>query len=178
MTLIATNRIHSGRVLNLDLDTVRYPDGSTGELEMIRHPGAAAVLPLLDPPESADPRVLLIRQFRHAADGVLWEVPAGRLEPGEAPADCARRELEEEAGMRASTLAHLTTVYTTPGFIDERIHLFLATDLEPVPPRPERDEFVEVHALPWREVLELIRKGEMVDGKSIMTIMFVHTFIR
>ena len=95
MTLITTERLYTGRVVNLDRDTVRFPDGSSGRLEMLRHPGASAVVPFLDDPQSTDPRVLLIRQFRHAADGYIWEVPAGRLDRGEAPEACARRELQE-----------------------------------------------------------------------------------
>ena len=101
MTLLSSTREYSGRVVNLDLDTVRFPDGSTGTLEMFRHPGASAVVPFIDDPAEEDPRVLLIRQFRHAADGYIWEVPAGRLDPGETPEACARRELEEETGMVA-----------------------------------------------------------------------------
>ena len=104
MTLISTVRRYEGRVISLDVDTVQFPDGSTGELEMIRHPGAAAVVPLLDDPKAADPRILLLRQFRHATEGSIWEIPAGRLEPGETPEVCARRELAEETGMRASRL--------------------------------------------------------------------------
>jgi len=95
---LGTRRVYSGRVLDLDIDTVRFPDGSVGELEMIRHSGASAVVPVLSDCAAADPEILLIRQFRHAADGLIWEVPAGRLDPGETPDDCARRELLEEAG--------------------------------------------------------------------------------
>ena len=97
---------------------------------MLRHPGASAVVPFLDDPRDADPRVLLIRQFRHAADGFIWEVPAGRLDPARRPRICARRELEEETGLLAGAIERLTTIYTTPGFTDERIHLFLARGLE------------------------------------------------
>jgi ADP-ribose pyrophosphatase len=104
MTLVSSRRLYDGRVLNLDLDTVRFPDGSTGELEMVRHPGAAAVIPFLESPRSPDPEIVMIRQFRHAADGFVWEIPAGRLDPGETPEACARRELEEEAGMSARGL--------------------------------------------------------------------------
>ena len=98
---LATRRIHTGKVVNLDVDKVRFPDGSTGELEMVRHPGAAAVLPFASDPHGADPTVLLIQQFRHATDGALLEIPAGRLNPGEDPAECARRELLEEVGVHA-----------------------------------------------------------------------------
>ena len=156
MTLTGSERRYVGRVIHLDVDTVRFPDGSTGQLEMIRHPGASAVVPMLDDPAGPDPRVLLIRQFRHAADGVIWEVPAGRLEPGETPEACARRELAEETGMRAGRLERLTTIYTTPGFTDERIHLFLAGGLEEGDHRREADEFMELRPTPWSEAMRLI----------------------
>ncbi|HMV32574.1 MAG TPA: NUDIX hydrolase, partial [Gemmatimonadales bacterium] len=149
MALIGSERKYAGRVIHLDLETVRFPDGSTGQLEMIRHPGAAAVVPMLDDPTAPDPRVLLIRQFRHAAGGVIWEVPAGRLDPGEQPEQCARRELLEETGMRASRLERLTTIYTTPGFTDERIHLFVAGGLEEGQHQREHDEFLELCPTPW-----------------------------
>lgn len=177
MSLLDTRRIYTGRVLNLDIDTVEFPDGSRGELEMIRHSGAAAVLPLLDPPENPDPRVILLRQFRHAADGYVWEIPAGRLEQGETPEACAHRELEEEAGYQAATLLHLTTIYTTPGFTDERIHLYAARDLTPVPHRREADEFMEARVLPWSQVIDYCRTGEIRDGKTLATILFVEALI-
>lgn len=172
MSLLSSERLHTGRVLNLDLDTVRFPDGSTGRLEMIRHSGASAVLPFLDDPRSADPRVLLIRQFRHAADDFIWEIPAGRLDPGEAPEDCARRELREETGFTARRLRHLTTIYTTPGFTDERIHLFAASGLEPGELAQESDEFVESHVKRWSEVMAMVTSGEIRDGKTIAAVLY------
>ncbi len=176
MALIGTERKYPGRVISLDLDTVRFPDGTTGTLEMVRHPGAAAVLPFLDPPKSADPRVLLIRQFRHAADGYIWEIPAGRLDPGEAPEACARRELVEETGYRAGVLRPLLSLLTTPGFTDERIHLFQAADLVPGEARHEADEFLETHPLRWSEVLRMARDGEIRDSKTLSTILVVQCF--
>ena len=178
MPLVSSSRLYSGRIVNLDLDAVRFPDDSVGQLEMLRHPGAAAVVPFLDPPGGADPRVVLIRQFRHAADGYIWEVPAGRLDVGEPPESCAARELEEETGMRARQLARLTTIYTTPGFTDERIHLFLADGLEPGAEHREADEFMELHTLRWSQVLGMIERGEIVDGKSLVSLLFVQTFRR
>jgi ADP-ribose pyrophosphatase len=178
MTLVSTERIYAGRVVNLDVDTVRFPDGSTGKLEMVRHPGASAVVPLLDEPRSADPRVLLIRQFRHAADAVIWEVPAGRLDPGETPATCAQRELEEEVGMTADVLSRLTTIFTTPGFTDERIHIFLAQGLKPGKQRRDADEFMEVQTRKWSEVMTLIRSGEIKDAKTLVALMYVESFRR
>jgi ADP-ribose pyrophosphatase len=173
---VASRRVYSGRIVQLDIDTVRFPDGSIGEMEMIRHPGAAAVVPVLSGPETADPEILLIRQYRYAAGGPVWEVPAGRLDPGEAPEACARRELEEEAGAKAGRLERLTAIYTTPGFIDERIHLFAAWNLTPTPHRREPDEFMEAVPLPLSRVLGMIRDGEMVDGKSIVAVLFFAAF--
>jgi ADP-ribose pyrophosphatase len=178
MSLVSSKRLYSGRIVNLDLDSVRYPDDSIGQLEMLRHPGAAAVVPFLDPPGGADPRAVLIRQFRHAADSYIWEVPAGRLDGGESPESCAERELEEETGMRARRLERLTTIYTTPGFTDERIHLFLADGLEPGAEHREADEFMELHTLRWSQVLEMIERGEIVDGKTLVSLLFVQTFRR
>jgi ADP-ribose pyrophosphatase len=178
MTLVSTERVYSGRILNLDRDTVRFPDGSTGQLEMLRHPGASAVVPFLDDPGADDPRVLLLRQFRHAADGYIWEIPAGRLDAGEAPETCARRELQEETGMRAKHLDRLTTIYTTPGFTDEQIHLFLARDLEQGDHRREADEFMELHVRRWSEATEMIRRGEIRDGKTLVALLFVQGVVR
>ncbi|MDX2122495.1 MAG: NUDIX hydrolase [Gemmatimonadota bacterium] len=178
MTLTGSERRYEGRVIHLDVDTVQFPDGSTGQLEMIRHPGAAAVVPMLDDPAAPDPRVLLIRQFRHAADGIIWEVPAGRLDAGETPEACARRELAEETGMRAGRLERLTTIYTTPGFTDERIHLFLAGGLEKGDHRREADEFMELRPTPWSEAMRLIERGEIVDGKTLVSLLYVQAFRR
>jgi ADP-ribose pyrophosphatase len=178
MTLISTERLYTGRVVNLDRDTVRFPDGSSGQLEMLRHPGASAVVPFLDHPGAPDPRVLLIRQFRHAANGFIWEVPAGRLDAGETPEACAHRELEEETGMRAGSLEALTTIYTTPGFTDERIHLFLAHGLQAGAQHREADEFMELRELAWSAVLELVRTGQVQDGKTLTSILFVQCFRR
>ena len=176
--LLSSRRVYTGRIINLDIDTVEFPDGSSGQLEMIRHPGAAAVVPFLDDPRSADPLVVLIRQFRHAADGFVWEAPAGRLDPGESPEACARRELEEETGLVARGLRHLGTIYTTPGFTDERIHLFLAEGAEPGRVRREVDEFVEVHRLRWSEVRALICDGQVVDAKTLALLTFVEQCAR
>ncbi len=175
MSLISAQRIYTGRVVNLDRDTVRFPDGSTGELEMIRHPGASAVLPFLEA-DRADPIVLLIRQFRHAADGYIWEIPAGGLDAGETPEACAHRELQEETGYRAQRMERLTTIFTTPGFTDEQIHLFAAYGLERGEHARERDEFMELHPTPWSRVLEMAGRGEIDDAKTLTTILFVQCY--
>jgi ADP-ribose pyrophosphatase len=178
MTLVSSERLYTGRVLNLDMDTVRFPDGKTGPLEMIRHPGASAVLPFLDDPQDPDPRIVLIRQFRHATDGFVFEIPAGRLDQGEKPENCAHRELEEETGYTAKRLEHLTTIFTTPGFTDERIHLYLADGLTAGTHRREPDEFMEVKEVRWSEALNMVRTGAIVVGKTLSTILFVQAFVK
>jgi ADP-ribose pyrophosphatase len=175
---ISSRPIYKGRIVDLSVDTVRFPDGSTGELEMIRHSGASAVLPFLSDPAGNDPQILLIRQYRYAADGPMLEVPAGRPDvAGEPWEDVARRELREETGLTAGELTHLTTIYTTPGFTDERIHLFLASNLEAGKQSLDRDEFLETVTLNLSDALEMIRDGEITDAKTICTILYAAGFL-
>jgi len=174
---LASKRIHAGRVIDLDVDTVRFPDGSTGQLEIIRHPGAAAVIPFASDPRGPDPTILLIQQYRYATNGSLIEIPAGRLNPGEDPRTCAERELLEEVGVKAGRLERLTTIWTTPGFTDERIHLFWAADLAADQHAREPDEFIEVTPKPLSEVLTLIRSGAIGDAKTALAILLVAGFI-
>jgi ADP-ribose pyrophosphatase len=176
MGKIGSRRLHTGRIINLDMDEVRFPDGSTGELEMVRHPGAAAVVPFLSAPGGSDPQILLLKQYRHAADGYLYEIPAGRLDPGEAPADCARRELQEETGCTAERVEHLLTFYTTPGFTDEVIHLFMATALTQGPSGREADEFIEVQTFPLSRALAMVGSGEIKDGKTALGLLYAAGF--
>ena len=172
-----TRRIYTGRVVRLDVDTVRFPDGSTGQLELIRHPGAAAIVPCASDPQGADPTILLIRQYRYATGGQLWEIPAGTLDPGEDPEACARRELLEETGVTAARLQRLTSIWTTPGFTNEVIHLYLATGLTSGEPSRERDEFIEVVPQPLSRVRALIRDGEISDAKTVAAILYMAEFV-
>lgn len=175
---LASRSVHDGRIVKLSLDRVRFPDGSEGELEMIRHPGASAVLPVLGALDDEDPEVVILRQYRYAAGGALYEVPAGLpLGPEESWEACAHRELEEETGYRAATLLPLTRIYTTPGFTDEVIHLFMATELSEGTSRLDADEFVEVVRMPFSEVVDKVRSGEIVDGKSVATILYAAAFV-
>ena len=176
-TLISTRQAYAGRLLKIDVETIRNPAGQTVELEMVRHPGAAAILPVISDPLGPDPHVLLLRQYRYAADGVIWEIPAGVLEPGEAPEDCARRELREETGATAEEVRLLTSIYTTPGFTDEKIHIFLATGLTVESQNLEADELIEVASRPMSVALEMIRDGEIVDGKSIVGLLYAAGFV-
>jgi len=173
MTLLSTKRIHTGRIISLDIDTVQFPNGNVGELEMIRHPGASAVLPFLDPMDSENPRVLLIRQYRHATGDYLWEIPAGRRDGDELPEATAERELREETGYSASHFQRLTSIWTTPGFTDEVIHLFVATGLTPGQDALEADEVLAVHEKRWSEVLEMVRNGTINDTKTLNAVLFV-----
>jgi ADP-ribose pyrophosphatase len=174
---ISRRRVHSGKVVTMDVDTVRFPNGTTGELDIVRHPGAAAVVPVLSDPDGADPVILLIHQYRYATSGSLFEIPAGRLDAGEEPATCARRELLEETGVTAARLEPLTTIWTTPGFTDERIHLFWAADLTSGAHAREADEFIEVVSKPLSEVLTLIKEGGISDAKTVVGILYVAGFI-
>jgi ADP-ribose pyrophosphatase len=173
---VSSKRLHTGRIINLDLDQVRFPNGSMGELEMVRHSGAAAVLPFLSDPHGEDPQILLLKQYRYAAEGYLYEVPAGRLDEGEDPADCARRELREETGCTAESVEHLISFYTTPGFTDEKIHLFIATGLTQGKSGHESDEFIEVLTLPLSRALNMVRSGEISDGKTALALLYVAGF--
>ncbi len=176
MTLLSSQRIHTGRVVSLDIDTVQFPNGNVGELEMFRHPGASAVLPFLDDPQDDDPRILLIRQFRHATGDYLWEIPAGRRDSGEHPDATAHRELQEETGYRCGRLEKLTQIWTTPGFTDEVIHLYLASDLTPGANALEPDEVLEVSPFRLSEAVRMVHNGTIVDCKTLVSLLFVHSF--
>jgi ADP-ribose pyrophosphatase len=173
---VGGQRVYSGRVISVDVDQVRFPDGSVGELEIVRHPGASAVVPFLSDPRGQDPAVMLLEQYRYAADGYLLEVPAGRLEPNETPLDCARRELQEETGCTAEAIEPLLTLYTTPGFSDERIHFFLATGITRGEAKLEADEFARVITLPLSRVMSMIAGGEIRDAKTVAALLYAAGF--
>jgi len=161
-----SEEIKRGFVVRVNTERVTLPNGTLMEIDVVPHPGAAAVVPFL-----SDDEVLLIRQYRHATGGTILEVPAGKLEPGEAPESCAARELEEEAGRRAGRIEELGWIWTTPGFTDERIFLFAAFDLEAVPCRPEADEVIEPVRVPLAEALDLVWQGELTDAKSALALL-------
>jgi len=171
-----TRRAYSGRVVKVDVDQVRLPNGAMVELEMVRHPGASAIVPFLTDPMGADPQILLIRQFRHATGQFIYEIPAGKLDDGEDPETCAHRELREETGCTAGRMEHVYTFYTTPGFTDERIHAFMARDLTRGPTSHQRDEVMTVETVRFSQALEMIKTGELKDAKSALAIMYVAGF--
>jgi ADP-ribose pyrophosphatase len=173
---VESKRVYTGRVISLDVDTVRFPDESIGQLEMIRHPGASAIVPFLSDPRGEDPQVLMIRQYRYAADGYMYEIPAGRLDKGETPRDCAIRELKEETGCSAELMEPLLTMYTTPGFTDERIHLFMATGLVAGETKHEADEFLDLHPMRLSRALEMVEAGGIQDAKTALGLLFAAGF--
>ncbi len=159
-------RVHTGKVLDLDVDVVQEPGGVRGVREVVRQRGSVAALPVLH-----DGRVVLVRQYRYAVDALVWELPAGRRDAGESPEEGAGRELEEEVGLRAAALEPLLTFWTTPGFCDEVMHLFRATGLTPVPPRPEADERIEQAAFTVDEAMAMVRRGEIREGKTLVALL-------
>jgi len=164
--VVERREVFKGRVVDLAVERVRLPNGNVCELELIRHPGAAAVVPV----DEAG-RVLLVRQYRHATGGWLLEVPAGKLDPGEPPETCALREVEEETGHRPRDLAPLGWIYTTPGFTDEKIWLYLATGLTPTRQDLERDEVLTVERLPLAEAANRAESGDITDAKSVCALL-------
>lgn len=156
--------IYDGRIVKLGVEEVRLPNGADVQLEVIRHPGASAVAAVDD-----EERIVLIRQYRHAGGGYLWELPAGVLDaPDEPPAVCAARELQEEAGLTASELTPLGSVLVSPGYSDERIELFLARGLrDGEMARGHDEDIAELRRVPLREAVDMIVRGEIVDGKTI-----------
>jgi len=143
---------------------------------MIRHPGASAVVPFLSDPSGKDPQVLMIRQYRYAADGYLYEIPAGRLDKDEQPRDCAARELKEETGCTAEQIEHLVSIYTTPGFTDEKIHIFMATGLVPGETKHESDEFLDLEPMLLSRALGMVEAGEIEDAKTALGLLYAAGF--
>lgn len=157
--------LYRGRAFTVRVEEAELPGKGTVALDIVRHPGAAAIVPF-----ESDEDVLLIRQYRYAAGGTIWEVPAGKLD-GEAPEVCAAKELEEEVGRRPGRLEKLGAIWTTPGFTDEEIHLFAAYELEAVAQRLEHDEVIEPVRTPLARALEMVWSGELRDAKSALALL-------
>ena len=174
--MLDTRELYSGRIISLNRDTVRLPDGTTTEMDIARHPGASAVVPFMSGPMGDEPQVLMLRQYRYAAGGYLYEIPAGRLDEGETPMHCAARELKEETGCTADHMEPMTSILTTPGFTDEVIHLFMATGLTHGEHNREADEFVDLVIMRLSEALERISSGEITDSKTVLALLFAAGF--
>lgn len=158
--------IFEGQVVDLGLEQVTLPNGTDVTLEVVRHPGASAVLPLHE-----DGTVTLVYQFRHAGGGMHYEVPAGKLDDMELPEKCARRELKEEVGLSCQKLQRLGYIHTTPGYSDELIHLFMATGLEQGEAALEDDEYLKPVRMPFSQALEMVHNGDITDAKTMLALM-------
>ena len=161
-------KLHQGRVFTLIRENVTLDNGVTVDIDTIRHPGASAIVPLTDAGS-----VVLIRQYRHSVGGYIWEIPAGTLNPDEDPEACAARELIEETGYAAGAWRRLGEITPVPGYSDERIHLFLATDLTPAVQRLDADELLAVHEFPFDRAAAMIASGEIQDAKTICALLRV-----
>ncbi len=164
-----SRNIYTGRIVTLNVESVTLPNGARVDLETIRHPGAAAVVPMKD-----EGTVVLIHQFRYAAGGFIYEIPAGTLHQGEDPLACAARELEEEVGYRATSLEHLTTILPAPGYTDEVIHIYQATGLTKSTQKLDHDEVLEIVEMPIQKAIAHIRDGTIRDGKTIIGLHSVY----
>lgn len=167
-----TRMVYEGRIVRLGIESLTLPNDAEVELEIVRHPGGAAVVALDD-----RQHVCLLRQYRHAAGGWLWELPAGKLEKDEEPQTTAARELAEEAGVRATRWRKLGSVLTTPGFCDETIHLYLAETLSPVSTRPEPHEVIEIHWLPFEKAIVQVREGIIHDAKTMLGLLLTEFLV-
>lgn len=164
---IKSQDIFSGRIVKLKVDTVLLPDGRESTREIIEHAGAVAIIAL-----DKEGQIIMVRQYRKPVEQVLLEIPAGTMEEGEDPLLCAQRELREETGYTAGSWQKILSYYSTPGFTDELLHLYLATDLSAGDTQPDEDEFVETAVLPLEQAYQLIFDGQIVDGKSIIGIQY------
>lgn len=163
---IASERVFEGKLVQVRVDRVRLPSGREATREVVEHPGAVAILPVLD-----DGRLVLVRQYRYAVQRALLEVPAGTLEPGESPEDCAVRELQEEVGLVAGVVEELARFFVSPGWCNEELIVYRATGLRDVGASPAQDEDLEiVHVFP-AEVPDLMRRGEIGDAKTLTAVL-------
>ncbi len=158
--------IFEGRVIRLQIDQVKLPNGETSTREIVKHPGAVSVMALTE-----ENKLVLVRQFRKPLEKAILEIPAGKLEPGEEPKECAFRELEEETGYRAAEMEHLFSFYTSPGFADEYLHLYQAKGLSSGKRKLDQDEFVELVELTLDECMKRVASGEICDAKTVAAVL-------
>jgi ADP-ribose pyrophosphatase len=163
---IASNHIHTGRIVTLSSERLRYANGREHDLDFVRHPGAAAIVAV-----DGERRVCVVRQYRHGVGDFLWEIPAGKLDPGEAPEACAKRELAEETGVTAARFTSLGVFLPAPGIFTEVIHLYLARDLHVGTPKPDADEELELEWLPLDAAIGKVLSGEWNDGKTALALL-------
>ncbi|GIN85589.1 ADP-ribose pyrophosphatase [Heyndrickxia sporothermodurans] len=165
-----TEKIYDGKVIKLQVDDVKLPNGQTSKREIVKHPGAVAILAL-----TSENKIILVEQYRKPMDRALVEIPAGKLEPGEEPATTAARELEEETGYECKNLEHLISFYTSPGFADELIHLYIASGItkKENPKSADEDEFVELIEATLEEAIQLLKEEKIYDAKTAYAIQYL-----
>ncbi|MDY0405643.1 NUDIX hydrolase [Virgibacillus sp. 179-BFC.A HS] len=167
---LETEKIFSGKVVNLQVDKVLLPDGNTATRELIKHPGAVAVIAL-----NNDHKIVFVKQYRKPCERSLVEIPAGKLEPGEDPVQAAKRELEEETGYQAKELEYVTSFYSSPGFADELLHIYLATDIEKAthPLQGDADEFIEILELTLQQAKQYVAQQKICDAKTNYAVLYM-----
>lgn len=161
--VVSQNQVWSGSIFNVDRMQVKLPEGQMATRDVIRHPGAVAIIAITD-----DNKICLVRQYRAAIGRITLELPAGKLDPGEDPLDCANRELKEETGVVADKMAYLTTIATTPGFTDELIHIYMATGLTFEQPCPDEDEYISIDLVDSNDLVDAVLDGQIEDAKTVV----------
>ena len=166
-------RKYTGNIINVDKVTVVLPDGRESTRDVVRHPGASVILPITD-----DGKIIMVEQYRKPCEMISLELPAGKLDAGEPPEECAKRELQEEIGYIAGKLAKVLTIHSTPGFSDEVLHMFVATDLVEKNAHPDEDEFISCRKYDISELISMVEKGEITDAKTIIGIFLADRIIK
>lgn len=167
--VLSSVTLHKGRVFRLERDNVQLENGVNVDLDLIRHPGASAIVPLYE-----TNTLILVKQYRHSVREFIWEIPAGTLDAHETPLECARRELEEETGFSSNTWNKLGEITLAPGYSDERIHIFTAANLMPARQNLDPDELLKVHKIPLKDAIDMIRGGQIQDAKTIAGLYMTH----
>ncbi|NLW40225.1 MAG: NUDIX hydrolase [Tissierellia bacterium] len=168
-----SERIYEGKIVNLRIDTVELPDKKYSKREIVEHPGAVGIIPITE-----DGSIILVEQYRKPVEKKLIEIPAGKIEINEEPKETAIRELIEETGYKAGKMEYILEFYTSPGFTNEKIYLFLATELEYVEENPGEDEYIQVKKIPIEKLVDMIDKGEIIDSKTIISIYFAMKYLK
>ncbi|MBQ2614032.1 MAG: NUDIX hydrolase [Clostridia bacterium] len=163
---VTSKEIFKGRIVTLKVDEVEMPDGSLAERELVFHPGGVGVVAI-----DEEDRVVLVKQFRKPIEDAIYEIPAGKLDAGEDHRLCGMRELEEETGLKAEEFVYLGFIYPSPGFTDEKTHMYLATGLTQGETHPDPDEYLDIVRMPLNEVLSKIMKNEINDAKTVAGIL-------